>query len=274
MGYQYYSAKQHFAAKYESGQLSIANSPPTVESVPLFTKGLKRFSYGVLRKESPGLTDNISLLTETTLVTIAAILVIRLSATSFLSGAAWLVSPAILVAAALIPTAIRRTEFPKIGLNTRQIGPTLLVVCRTCVVVFTVLFAGLWLLKSFGLGLPLQPVQPKAQGWVSWLFYQFMYVAVAEEVFFRGYVQNNILRLTNAGKSSHCRLDKWLSIVLSAACFAVAHIIVQGNIILVLTFLPGLVLGWLFIRTRSLLAPILFHGLANTCYCVMAAAFI
>jgi len=244
----------------QSGQLSIANSPPTVESAPLFTKGLKRF--------------NISLFTETALVTIAAILAIRLLATSSISRAAWFVSPGILIAAALIPTTIRRAKFPKIGLNIRQIGPTLLVVCQTCIVVFSALFAGLWLLKSFGLGLPLRPVPPIEQGWVSWLFYQFMYVAVAEEVFFRGYVQNNILRLTNPGKDGQRSLWKWQSIVLSAACFAVAHIIIQGRIILALTFLPGLVLGWLFIRTRSLLAPILFHGLANTCYCVMSATFI
>lgn len=244
----------------QPGQLSIANSSPTAESVPLFTKGLKRF--------------NIFLLTETALVTFAAILAIRLLATSSIFKAAWFVSPGILIAAALIPTVIRRAEFPKIGLNIRQIGPTVLVVCRTCVVVFSALFVGLWLLKSFGLGLPLQPVPPKEQGWVSWLFYQFMYVAVAEEVFFRGYVQNNILKLTKPSKDGQRRLWKWLSIVLSAACFAVAHIIIQGRIILVLTFLPGLVLGWLFIRTRSLLAPILFHGLANTCYLLMAATFI
>jgi len=243
----------------QSGQLSIANSVPTAESVPLFTKGLKRF--------------NISLLTETTLVTIAAILAIRLLATSSISRAAWFVSPGVLIAAALIPTTIRRAEFPKIGLNIRQIGPRVLVVCQTCVVVFPALFAGLWLLKLFGLGLPLQPVQPKEQGWISWLFYQFMYVAVAEEVFFRGYVQNNILRLTKPGKDGQSRLWKLLSIVLVAACFAVAHIIIQGRIMLALTFLPGLIFGWLFIRTRSLLAPILFHGLTNTCYCVMAAAF-
>jgi len=244
---------------YQSGQLSIVKSPPNAESVPLFTKGLKQF--------------NIFLLTETALVTIAAVLAIRLLATSSVSRAAWFVSPAILIAAALIPTAIRRAEFPKIGLNVRQICPTLLVVCPTCVFVFSALFAGSWLLKSFGLGLPLQPVQPKEQGWVSWLFYQFMYVAVAEEVFFRGYVQNNILRLTNPGKDGQCRLGKWLSIVLSAACFAIAHIIIFGQTILALTFLPGLICGWLFIRTRSLLAPILFHGLANTCYLVMAGTF-
>ncbi len=138
----------------QSGQLSIANSLPTAESVPLFTKGLKRF--------------NISLLTETALVTIFAILAIRLLVTSSISRALWFVSPGILVVAALIPTTIRRAEFPKIGLNIRQISSTVLVVCRTCAIVFPALFAGLWLLKSFGLGLPLQPVQPKEQGWISW----------------------------------------------------------------------------------------------------------
>ena len=239
---------------YQSSQLCIANSVPTIKPI-----GLKRL--------------NISLLMETSLVIIAAIIAIRFFVVSFISRTAWLVSPSILVATALITTAIRRDEFPKFGLNIRQIGPTVLVVCRTCIVVFSALFAGLWLLKIFGFGLPLRPVPPTEQGWFSWLFYQFMYVAVAEEVFFRGYVQGNILKLINPGKDGQCRLGKWLSIVLSAACFAVAHIIVQGRIALLLTFLPGLVLGWLFIRTKSLLAPILFHGLANTCYCLMAFLF-
>jgi len=93
---------------YQSGQLTIVSSLPTVESVPLFTKGLKRF--------------NIFLLPETLLVTIAAILAIRLLATSSISNAAcsnaaWLVSPGILVAAALIPTAIKKAEFAEIGFN-------------------------------------------------------------------------------------------------------------------------------------------------------------
>jgi membrane protease YdiL (CAAX protease family) len=101
-----------------------------------------------------------------------------------------------------------------------------------------------------------------------------MYVGVAEEVFFRGYVQNNILRSTSTITQQRRRLLQWISIIISAGCFAAAHIIVQGKIISVLIFLPGLVLGWLFIRTRSLLAPILFHGLANTYYFCVAAVLI
>ena len=65
----------------------------------------------------------------------------------------------------------------------------------------------------------------------------------------------------------------FVGIVQSAAYFAVAHIIVLGQIISVLTFLPGLICGWLFIRTRSLLMPILSHGSANACYLVMAPVF-
>ena len=58
-----------------------------------------------------------------------------------------------------------------------------------------------------------------------------------------------------------------------AACFAVAHIIVQGRIILVLTFLPGLVPGWLFIRTKLLLAPILFHSMGQAGWVLAYAVF-
>jgi membrane protease YdiL (CAAX protease family) len=222
---------------YLSGQISIANSLPSIESEHLVGNRLKRL--------------DTSLLMETALVTVA---------------------PGILVTAALIPIMIKKSEFTKVGFSLKLTGLGVLVVCYTCIVVFPAMYCGLWLLKSYGLGLPLRPVLPQNQPWILWLLYQFMYVAVAEEVFFRGYVQSNILRLTNTVRPEQCESPQWISIVISAAVFAVAHIIAQGNVISGLTFFPGLILGWLFIRTKSILAPILFHGLANSCYLVMAAA--
>lgn len=245
---------------YSSRQLSVANPLPTIGSAPFFGIRLKRL--------------NATLVIETTLVTIAAILAIKVLDKSSLSRAVWFMAPGILIAAALVPTAIKGNKFPKIGFDAKQIKLTLQVLCWTCVVIFPAMFCGLWLLRSYGLNLPLRPVPPQGQGWVGWLLYQFMYVAVAEEVFFRGYVQNNILRSTSAIIQERRRLLQWISIIISAACFAAAHIIVQGKIISVLIFLPGLILGWLFIRTRSLLAPILFHGLANTYYFCVAAVFV
>jgi membrane protease YdiL (CAAX protease family) len=245
---------------YASRQLSIANTVPTIGSAPFFGIRLKRL--------------NTRLLMETALVTIAAILAIKVLNESSLSKAIWFMAPGILIAAVIIPTTIRKDEFAKTGFNIKQVRLTVRVVCWTCLMVFPAMFFGLWLLKSCGLHLPLRPVPPQGQGWVGWLLYQFMYVAVAEEVFFRGYVQNNILKSTSAIIQERRKPLQWVSIIISAACFAAAHIIVQGEIISVLIFLPGLILGWLFIRTRSLLAPILFHGLANTYYFCVASVFI
>jgi membrane protease YdiL (CAAX protease family) len=241
-----------------SGQLNIANSLPAVRPAQFFNNRLKTF--------------DTSLLAETILVTTVAVLTIKVFGVSLASEAGWFIAPAILIAAALIPTGIKKSKLSEIGLTIGQIKHSLVVLGWTCFVVFPAVFYGLWLLKSCGLNLPLRPVLPEGQSWICWLSYQFMYVAVAEEVFFRGFLQTNILRLTKAIADNRFRLRQWISIGVSAACFAVAHIIVSGQIISVLTFLPGLVLGWLFIRTKSLLAPILFHGLANACYGIMATA--
>jgi len=220
-------------------------------------------------EDRPGRFD-ISLLVETTLAAIVAVAAIKVIGASSAFGAGWLITPGILIFAALIPTALQKRKFPGFGFNIRQMKDSLVMLGWTCVVIFPLTFCGLWVLKSFGLKPPFPPVLSQGQDWVYWLFYQFMYVALSEEVFFRGYLQSNIHRLTTPAMGKMPRLQQWTSIVISTSCFTVAHIIVQGQIISVLIFLPGLVLGWLFIRTRSLLAPILFHGLANACYLVMA----
>jgi membrane protease YdiL (CAAX protease family) len=241
---------------YQPDHQAVIGSAPHREPVPEILARPKRY-----------------LLLETVLVLIFAVLVIKGIAVSSAFEVDWLLSPLILALAALVPTAVRHRKFVQLGLRRRQIVASLALLGRTCFVLFPPVFGGLWALESHGYGLPLLPASPQGDQWISWLFYQFMYVAAAEEVFFRGYVQNNILRLLGPAIGTRPRLREWASIGLSAACFAVAHVIIQGQIGSVLTFLPGLVLGWLFIRTRSLLAPVLFHGLANVCYVVIVGLF-
>ena len=244
---------------YQPIQQGIATLMPPVESAPFSDDGPRRFDR--------------SLLIETALAIIVAVLAIKFIGASSASGAAWLMIPGTLIVAAFVPTAVKGRRFPEFGFHIRQMKKSLVVLGWTCVAFFPLTFCGLWLLRICELELPLRLVLPQGQDWVYWLLYQFLCIAIAEEVFFRGYVQSNILRLTNPMVGKLPRLQQWLSIVISAACFAGVHIIVQGQIISVLTFLPGVVLGWLFIRTRSLLAPILFHGLANAWYLVMATVF-
>jgi membrane protease YdiL (CAAX protease family) len=214
--------------------------------------------------------QKISLMVETAIVLTVTVAFIRILVAGTNSNVAWIAVPAVLVIAALAPIIIRADDFAKIGIKSEQVKFSLIMVTRVCVVAFPALLLGLLILKSLGLALPLQPSPSHGQGWIYWLIYQFMYVAVAEEVFFRGYVQGNILRFINTLKFGRYRIKSIVCIVLSATCFAAAHVIVHGQMVSAVTFLPGLILGWLFIRTGSLLAPILFHGLANTFYCMLA----
>jgi len=80
----------------------------------------------------------------------------------------------------------------------------------------------------------------------------------------------NVTRLLRGVEFRSHPIGQYLAVVVSAGCFALAHTAVQGQITSLITFLPGLVLAWLFLRTQSLLAPILFHGLANVSYGIIA----
>jgi membrane protease YdiL (CAAX protease family) len=216
------------------------------------------------------------LMAETIAVTACALAVIRFLHAHGAMGLQWIAVPSVLVAAALVPAWFSRREFPRIGLGLGQTSIVAGTLGCVCVCVFPAIFLGLWMLTRLNLPVPLQPVIPEQQGWLAWLFYQFFYVALAEEVFFRGYVQANTMRLVGiqggVGGTMGARTKTIIPIFVSAGCFALAHVVVQGQITGVLTFLPGVILAWLFLRTGTLLAPILFHGLANVSYALMAVA--
>jgi len=221
----------------------------------------------------------VALTVETVAVTLGTLAMIRWLYVCPNGPARWLTIPCTLVAAALLPAWIGRRDFPRIGLHVEPFLRALKIVLWVSVCVFPPVGAGLWLLASSGLPVPLRAAPADQQGWLTWLLYQFLYVAVSEEVFFRGYIQANVVRVLRESSRPQARdpdsavpARDGIAIVISAACFALAHVIVQGQLVSILTFLPGLLMAWLFVRTRSLLAPILFHGLANVWYGVMAMA--
>ena len=182
----------------------------------------------------------------------------------------WFIIPSLLVSAALVPTWLRKDEFPRIGLDRQHLPLSLGTVCHACVYVFPAIFLVLWWMTSMRLPIPLKPVIAAQHNWVTWLLYQFLYVAVAEELFFRGYVQANVMRLLRNARWGPSHTHEFIGMLASAACFALAHFVVQGQTTALLTFAPGLLFAWLFVRTRTLLAPILLHGLANVSYGIMA----
>ncbi len=83
---------------------------------------------------------------------------------------------------------------------------------------------------------------------------------ICEEIAFRGFVQTAILNLwgPNPGVLQH-----WMAIIITSIVFAVPHMPSVAWQALPGLVVVGLVLGWLYERTGSLLAPILVHMAFN-----------
>ena len=77
--------------------------------------------------------------------------------------------------------------------------------------------------------------------------------AVAEEIFFRGWMQPTLRRRYSAA----------VSIVAVNLVFAPLHLIAAPYFISLLTFFPGLIMGWLRERYGNILPSMIFHFLGN-----------
>lgn len=88
------------------------------------------------------------------------------------------------------------------------------------------------------------------------IIYLAFAVAIPEEIFFRGFLQE---RLGN----------NWKAIIITSLLFSIAHIpnlIFHGDYLSPLTFFPSLIMGWLYMKRSNLLPSIVFHLFANLFY--------
>ncbi|MCD6415623.1 MAG: CPBP family intramembrane metalloprotease [Planctomycetes bacterium] len=182
----------------------------------------------------------------------------------------WLLAPCMWMAAALAPTMLRGRALVGIGLKATRICAALKQFARVALIVIPLLFCGVFLLRRWGIKPPLQP-GPAGGGWGYWVIYQFAYVALAEELFFRGYVQTSIMDWL--AQVAPGRLGLWglAAILISSTLFSLAHVATVGSATAAIVFFPGLIFGWLRARTDSLLAPILLHATANVAYAIACA---
>ena len=85
-------------------------------------------------------------------------------------------------------------------------------------------------------------------------------VPLTEEIVFRGAILRSLLDMMS--KKNH-----WVAIMISAAMFGLAH----GNAAqFVNALLMGLLLGWMYYRTKSLVPGILMHWVNNTMAYILA----
>jgi len=184
------------------------------------------------------------------------------------AGRLWFLGPTVLVLGALVPTVVGGRSAGELGLRigrTRQSGRLFAV---SGVVLLALGLAGIALLKCMPGESALRTSVPKEK-WLWWAMFQFAYVALPEELFFRGFFLSQVMRLLGTTRDADSLVVEALGVVLSAGVFALSHIIVLRSVVSVLTFFPGLIFAWLFVRSKSVIGPVLFHGAANVGYALM-----
>lgn len=98
--------------------------------------------------------------------------------------------------------------------------------------------------------------------WVIYLLNQVVLVALPEEVFFRGYLEDAFeKRFPTARKIWGAPFGK--ASVINALVFAFSHSLITFQWWHFSIFFPALLFGWLRRKTGTIWIPTLFHALAN-----------
>lgn len=204
------------------------------------------------------------------LVWVAVVALLRFSHQADGRGLGFL-GPLVLMLAALLPTLAAGRPLTELGLRPGRSRQDLLVLVFGGAGMLGLTFVAVGLLKLASVPPPLAASFPHEQ-WLAWVLFQFAWAALPEELFFRGYLLSNGMRLLSTALKPDSAFVRPAAIALSAGAFALAHVLVLGNAAAALTFVPGLFFAWAFVRTGSLIAPVLLHGLANIGYVLMVQA--
>jgi membrane protease YdiL (CAAX protease family) len=178
----------------------------------------------------------------------------------------------------------RRGNIERYGFTLEPLGLGLLIFALTSLVVLP-LYAGgfLLVLRFFCAHAPALVPGSCARVWHPLLRLpsdfammvpaQLLVVALPEELFFRGYLQGRLEEAWPPTRTLWGAPVGWAWVVV-AALFALGHYLVSFEPQMLTRFFPGLVFGWMFARTRSILAGTLFHATCNLLMVVLGSSLL
>ncbi|OGP61204.1 MAG: hypothetical protein A2V67_09950 [Deltaproteobacteria bacterium RBG_13_61_14] len=180
-----------------------------------------------------------------------------------LIAAVWLYLPLLIAWQERIPLS-------SLGLGRPPLGQSLMLVLFWVLVSYPPFYLVWGLVQLRYLGRTFHLEWPPAFGNV--ILVQFLAIALPEEVFFRGYLQDRL---------NHVFGRPWRlwgaelgpGLFLTALLFMLCHLLLAVNWVRVAIFFPALLFGWMRERTGSLLAPVLFHALSNLTFIAAQASF-
>ncbi len=186
-----------------------------------------------------------------------------------------------------LPVAVawrRKQDLAEIGFTVKPVGRGLALGLGLPAVLFPIFFAGFYFFYRWicSHGAPDWAAQLAPRGWCAtftgWdrmhppallsldflerAFVQVVVVALPEELLFRGYLLGELEKVTAPRRRFLGGGVGW-ALVLSAALFALAHLLVDGNPRRLAVFFPGLLFGWMRSATGSILAGTAAHAASN-----------
>ncbi|MEO1334005.1 MAG: JDVT-CTERM system glutamic-type intramembrane protease [Myxococcota bacterium] len=132
--------------------------------------------------------------------------------------------------------------------------------CIAAGVTMVVYGAGVHLYMSEWAGRPFRPRWPSDI--IENIFVNLLLVGLAEELYFRGYLQERLTRIWPP-RFRILGAPVGMAIVVASAVFALAHFVgeyVPGRLG---PFFPGLVFGWLRAKTTTIVAAVGYHAFCN-----------
>lgn len=184
----------------------------------------------------------------------------------------WWSVPAIWTIAALVPTIARGRPIAEIGIHVGYPLKAFWAFLFACGLICFSACMGVYAFRRLGMQPPLMPAIQNIH-WPTWVIYQVLYIALPEELFFRGYLQSNIerlaghaLKMRDGQKPSSISGTAMVGVAGSSVLFAGAHVAVLATPAGMWAFLPGLLFGWLRAHTGSIWASVLSHAAANVAY--------
>lgn len=130
--------------------------------------------------------------------------------------------------------------------------------------------AGHWLLARLAWGASFAPQLP--EDFAVAAFEHLFLIALPEEVFFRGYLQTQLDRVSDR-RWRLLGVEVGPGLPLAALLFGLCHILNGGPGRLVTAF-PGIWYGWLRARTGSVVVPTLYHAASNLLMMFMTASLV
>jgi membrane protease YdiL (CAAX protease family) len=113
---------------------------------------------------------------------------------------------------------------------------------------------------------------PSFDGFATRAANELFMTALAEEAFYRGYLQTTIDDQLPARRSLLGARIGWGLFIVSAL-FALGHLLTDLDPNRLAVFFPSLVFGWLRLRTGGIGAPAVFHALCNLFAWLLAAGY-